>query len=151
MYGTRNCMHSLTCKTALSLILPLLGELACTSARAAPCSQLEAYAAETVVDYLDSWRNVHRAFEQFSHCDDGAISEGYSEAVARLMVDQWQQFPDLLAFTKREPAFAQFVLRHIDETLDPDDLASIKRLATTDCSPGAEALCEHITDAASKK
>ena len=43
------------------------------------CSQLEGYAAETVADYLDSWQNVHLAFQQFAHCDSGGVAEGFSD------------------------------------------------------------------------
>ena len=53
-------------------------------ANAKECTQMEAYAAESVTDYLDSWQNVNRAFRDFGHCDDGGISEGFDEAISLL-------------------------------------------------------------------
>jgi hypothetical protein len=49
------------------------------------CSQEEAIQAETEASTLKDWTAVYISFKRFSHCDDAAISEGYSDAVGRLL------------------------------------------------------------------
>jgi hypothetical protein len=114
---------------------------------ASECGQLEAYAAETVVDYLNNWKNMYLAFRQFKHCDDGAIAEGFSEAVVRLLADQWSHLKELQAFGAKEPAFIDFVIGHMDGTVNAEDLEKIDALARTSCPGGLERLCKRIADA----
>ncbi len=50
------------------------------------CSMRDSYAAETVTDYMDSWKNMHLAYKQFKQCSEsGGPAEGFSDADAKLM------------------------------------------------------------------
>ena len=69
--------------------------------------------AETVTDYLDSWKNVSRAFRAFGHCDDGGIAEGFDEAISVLWVNHWQKLPDMLKYTKENNDFKTFIYKRI--------------------------------------
>ncbi len=114
------------------------------------CSQRDANAADAMVDRPDSWAQVDLAYTKYRHCDDGAIAEGNSEAIARLLVDQWQTLPQLDALIKRNPPLKAFVLRHVDTTLDTNDLNKIKQLSTASCPAGMGALCRALASAASR-
>lgn len=129
-------------KTYLLLIVLLF--MNPIGAYAATCSERDAYAAGTVVDYLDSWQNLNLAYRQFLSCDDGGIAEGFSEAVARLLVDQWSKFNELLVLSARDVGFKKFVLSHIDGTLNIEDLRRIKSLVETRCPKDAKELCGEI-------
>ena len=113
------------------------------------CTMSEANAAEAGIDHLDSWGSVDLAYRKYGHCDDGGIAEGYSEAVARLLVDRWDTLPDLAALIRRNPPLRGFVLRHIDATLDARDIDRIEALATTSCLPSLKSLCRTLKKAAS--
>jgi hypothetical protein len=112
------------------------------------CSAQDAEAADAVVDHLDSWVKVERAFNKYGHCDSGYIAEGNSEAVARLLVDRWQTLPTLAKLIRRDPSLRRFVLRHIDTTLDTGDLEKIKVHSSSSCPTDATALCADILTAA---
>ena len=105
------------------------------------CTPKDAEAADEAVDHLDSWKKVDAARMQFGHCDDGSIAEGNSEAVARLLVDQWNTLPALAGLIKTHPALKRFVLRHIDSTLNTDDLKKIEALASSSCQKDLLELC----------
>lgn len=120
------------------------------AAHAKVCSEREATAADAMVDHPGSWANVNTTFTKYGHCDDGEIAEGNSEAVARLLVDHWDTLPQLAALIKRNPRLKAFVLRHIDTTLDTDDLTKIATLTASSCPAGMNALCRELGDAASK-
>jgi hypothetical protein len=119
-------------------------------ARDRACSPKDAEAADAALDTLDSWAKVERASKKYGHCDDGSIAEGNSEAVARLLVDQWPTLPLLAELVKRDPALKKFILRHIDTTLDTEDLSRIGELASTQCPSGSAPLCRELSQAAAR-
>lgn len=120
------------------------------TAEARICTPKDADAADAAVDHLDTWGDVYRNFKKYGHCDDGSIAEGNSEGVARLLVDRWQTLPYLAALAERHPKFQAYVLRHIDTTLDTDDLDQIANLATTACPEANKSLCASLKEAAAK-
>ena len=123
----------------LALILCL-----CTwvySAHAGECDERDGYAAEVLTDYLDSWKNVARFYKQFKNCDNGGVAEGVSDAIARLLANQWQHLADLLVLASKEQGLEAFVLSHLDETDDSADLNRIAALSRTQCPPTATLLC----------
>lgn len=112
------------------------------------CSPTDAQAADAIVDRIDSWAKLNWAFKKYGHCDDGSIAEGNSEVVARLLVDRWDTLPSLVKLVERNPALEQFVLRHIDSTLDTDDLDKIRDSASSKCPGNAAFLCNELQSAA---
>jgi len=64
-----------------------------------------------------------------------------SEAVARLLVDRWDTLPALAELIKRDPALKRFVLRHVEPTLNTDDLDKIKALAASKYPADSTMLC----------
>jgi hypothetical protein len=133
----------------LARALILVATLFAPLAYGKQCTTSEANAAEAGIDHPDSWGSVDLAYGKYGHCDDGGIAEGYSEAVARLLVDRWDTLPDLAALIRRNPPLRGFVLRHIDATLDARDLVRIEALATTSCFPSLKPLCRALKKAAS--
>ena len=116
-----------------------------------PCTKSEAMQAEKEVDSLSDWDHVYRSYKKFSQCDDGAIGEGYSDAVGKLLANDWGQLNRLLALTKTDKGFQRFVVKHIDETLPGDTLLRISTNARSSCPAGAQRLCSLIARAASGK
>ncbi|HZX27697.1 MAG TPA: hypothetical protein VFF16_11535, partial [Telluria sp.] len=66
------------------------------------------------MDRLESWAALDQARRRFSHCDDGSIAEGFSEAVARLLVDRWKTLRMLTLLARQDARLTSFVLKHID-------------------------------------
>jgi len=61
-----------------------------------PCSRDEAVRAEMATDKLKTWDSVYLLYKQFSHCDDGSIGEGISDAVAKLLANHWDRFSEFV-------------------------------------------------------
>lgn len=128
---------------ALGIALALgIGQV--SPAKAKACSPKDAEAADALVDHIDSWAKLDWTFRKYGHCDDGSIAEGNSEAVARLLVDRWDTLPSLAKLVKGNPALRAFVLRHIDTTLDTDDLVKIQELSASKCPANAALLCSEL-------
>lgn len=108
------------------------------------CTTDQERAAETEAETLRDWAALHQSFLRFKQCDDGSIAEGYSESVARIVVDHWQTLPKLASLTRTDRPFLSFVLKHIDATLNPDDLKRIQENASSRCPAGLASLCSAI-------
>jgi hypothetical protein len=78
--------------------------------------------AMTEADTLRSWDALYKSYTLYQKCDDGAIADGYSESVARVLADHWDTLPQLAELAKNDPKFLRFVLRHVDATDDDKDL-----------------------------
>lgn len=117
------------------------------SAQSPSCSREQAMMAEKEASTLSSWQEVLRSFHSFSACDDGAIAEGYSEAVSRLLAEYWSDAPVLMKLAKEDPYFAEFVVRHIDETVPKARLDMIRSNVRERCPVDGQELCAKLESA----
>lgn len=93
---------------------------------------------------LRSWDALYGSYKSYRQCDDGAIAEGYSESVARILVDHWTSLPRLVRFADKDAAFLRFVMKHVDATLNMVDVQTIKTNAQTQCPPGLSKICAEL-------
>jgi hypothetical protein len=108
-----------------------------------PCAEIEARMLDK--DFtLRSWETLYTSYRSYRQCDDGAIGEGYSESVARLLVDHWNSLPQLARLARRDAEFRAFVIRHVDATLYIDDVEKIRKNAKTLCPTGLQSVCNDL-------
>lgn len=131
----------------LALIM-LTGAGSSTNAAQNPCSSLQAEAAQAAVEAAKTWPQLALAQQRFPHCDAGYVAEANSEAVARLLVDHWDTVSQLDSLAAAQPWFLQFVLLHLDTTLDAADLEHVLQLANTQCRRTSRRLCARLASAA---
>jgi hypothetical protein len=133
-------------KLARSLII-IVGISPCLpQAQDHPCNVIEAQQADT----LRSWDALFNSYKSYSQCDDGAIGEGYSESVARILADHWSTLPRFSELASEKPAFRRFVIKHVDATLNKVDLETIKKNAADHCTPKLRDTCKDLTDQADR-
>jgi hypothetical protein len=131
----------------LGLIASFLFLLSTTDLAAAnqkACTTTEEKQVLDQADRLKDWDAVYRSFIQSAHCDDGAIAEGYSDTVGRLLARDWKHFGVLAKLVAKDKKFEGFVLRHIDETLPIDVLKTIAINAEKSCPADQATLCRKI-------
>lgn len=137
-------VHGIT----IYLVAILLPSIALADSRI--CTKEEAQAAEAVAATARSLGQLHRQFKRYSHCDDGAIAEGFSEAVTLLLAEQWQNVRRSYKVWRHDPTFRAFVIRHIDETVPTERLNRIAEHAQKRCASEMKGLCLEIQIAAKK-
>ena len=87
--------------------------------------------ADCVVDALraipkvNSPATLHDAFLVFGGCDDGGVSELFTEAVTRMLALQWASVSQLQSLVATDPRFKQFIFKHIDATTPVETLRRI--------------------------
>jgi len=111
------------------------------------CTQKEAKRAEIESSALPNWSALYEAYRNYAHCDDGAVWEGYSESVVRLLVRNFSECEKLCELTNVDNYFEQFVIRHIDDTVPREYLDKIMLNVSTNCPSKAKHLCYMIKTA----
>ena len=108
------------------------------------------HAQSSLADARRGWPDLLEHQTVFAACDDGALGEGYSEAVVRLFAHRWGQIGTFAALGKAHPAFQRWAIRHIDATASDEELNRIIANAAN-CSDDAPLsdLCRTIRQAAS--
>ena len=128
-----------------SFLLGLFLGFAAQPVAAKECTQFEAYTAESLYPYLSSWKEMHMAFRAYGHCDDGAIAEGFDEAISVLWEDHWKLVPEMLNEMATDPEFKQFVFKRIGrETIPLKRWQAIVKNAKTECPLAAKSFCQQV-------
>lgn len=128
---------------ALGAMTMLVGYLFMPASMASPqqCTRSQAIQAETQADTLKTWAEVFASYQHYKQCDDGAIAEGYSDSIAKLLSAHWDQIGELAKLSTIDAGFERFVVRHIDELMTPDQYSVIRQQVTSSCPANASRLC----------
>ena len=135
--------------TALVMLIGL-GSVPSTAMANRVCSPATYERADaSLVNAAGSWGSLLRHQKTFASCDDGALAEGYSDAVVTLFAHRWDQFDAFVALSGQSRAFGRWVIRHIDASASPDDLKKVVHNAAR-CTGSAETkdLCGEVSKAA---
>lgn len=111
------------------------------------CTEQEAIAADKEASEITDWKILLRSYLRYNQCDDGSIAEGYSDSVSRLLSDDWNKTPNLIAIIKRNKGFCEFILKHIDETVPLSRLKKITFQAKNKCPNGGKTFCAAVLKA----
>lgn len=118
---------------------------------ATECTESDAYAAEVVTDYLDSWANVYQFFKQFQPCYDASIAEGAEDKIQQLWANQWSTVAQMVVLTNKDREFKSFIWQRItDEAFPKDRFAVVVRNASDRCPAGATEFCSAVINAAAQ-
>lgn len=115
-------------KSFFVLLLLSVGCSASTGEQLEACSKEQALLAETSVGHINSWSDLEHFFKAHRSCDDGLIAEGVSDRVGHLLERDFDGFIEI-AGSASKSEFKQFVIKHVDESLNEDTLRSISRHA----------------------
>ena len=98
--------------------------------------------ADELVTNAQNWDQMLMFFNKYSSCDDGYIAEGVSDKIVKLLGEQG--FDKILDITKKNPQIIDFIVRHIDETTDYDELRKVYNQAKDHCPKTMVKTCNLI-------
>jgi hypothetical protein len=125
----------------------IIGSMARVRA-AQECTLDQSNQAEQTIGGLSTWDQVFVSFKYYKQCDDGAVAEGYDDKIVSLLVSHWDTFDDLQRLAADNPSFEEFVLKHIDTLMSPEDAKHIVKNADTRCPVDARELCARLANKA---
>lgn len=99
---------------------------------------------------LNNWNDIYQSKKKHAQCDSGALSEGYSYAVAKTLAHKWETISELRKLTASDKTFEQFVMTHINATADPRDIVKVLSNARERCPASDAQLCSAIEAAVRK-
>lgn len=108
------------------------------------CPPEQAMEAEKSAAVLKDWDSVYKAFKKFAKCDDGAIAEGFSESVSQLLANHWESLGELERLVRTDRKFGEFVVKHVDQTIDADAAAKIHENVEKRCPVKSRTFCKRI-------
>jgi len=129
-------------RIALALAFATLPSLAWSQDK--PCSKPESARAEKAVERTNTWAQLHKAWQDYHHCDSGNVSALYTEAFVRLLVE-WKDV-DAIAASMSDAPFKAFMEKHLTDPAAKDDLESIYSRAKSSCPAKNEAFCAQLAD-----
>ena len=112
----------------------------------ARCYPADTRRAVTDLRRVAGWNDFYDSYKRYSRCDAGRVAEEYSYALGRLLAREWKDVNLLLRLAVSDPAFKQFVLKHIDENVPEEESQVIIRNAREQCPSDGEWLCKAIVD-----
>ena len=127
-----------TCVVGLVLLVPIHAN----AGNMCPGNGIEA--EQSAIHEFQDWQDLFNSYSKFKGCDDGAIAEGWSDAVVHLLATQWDKLGELQVLSSTHSDFEAFVLKHIDATTDADELDAVGTAAASRCPASAGALCNKI-------
>lgn len=129
----------------ISVVMLVLASCVIRTAHAngTACATPLAQEAEITVSALSDWGSVFSAYRKYQVCDDGAIAEGFTDSVVKLLGKGSASISELQEFVRKDHVFLKFVYRHITESADPDDLKAIVS-STRNCPPENRKLCVEL-------
>jgi len=103
-----------------------------------PCEKETA----ALMEISSSWSTMYSAAQVLpKRCFDGYFAEGISDALVRKMGQDWPGFILLVEEHAGDSHFFPLVLRSINQTLNPDDVAKVKDLAEHSCPAQTSVKC----------
>lgn len=135
------------CALTLVVLVPLTS---CAASADSACSTSEAKDAENAVASIRSFGEFREAYRRYSHCDDGSVAEGFSEASTSIVVSQWGDIRNIDSELGLDSHLRNFFIKHVDATAPLERLGEIERLSGASCPKESELLCAEISAAAKR-
>jgi len=116
------------------------------SAQDKQCTKADEAAASKAIDRVVQWGQLQKSWQDYRHCDSGAIDDAYTDALMRMLVE-WKKPEALAGSMDKDPAYAAFVIKHIKSPAAKDDRESVYSRAKGACPANLTAFCDKIAEA----
>jgi hypothetical protein len=111
-----------------------------------PCSKADAANAEKAIDKVLNWPQLHKAWQDYRHCDTDKVAEGFTDALMRMMVD-WKGVDQLAGAMQKDPQYKEFIYSHVKSPAAKDDHTMVYSRVRTGCPKGQDEFCAELADA----
>jgi hypothetical protein len=109
------------------------------------CTQVKQLGLEKEASELRNWPSLYKSYRTYRTCPfDADAAEGYSESVARILVDHWDSVSEGAKLFRNDRTFEKFVFGALNDTLADADLERIRSLSNDSCPSGMELVCKRF-------
>lgn len=114
------------------------------------CPDVISVAAAVSEDHLKNWNDLYQLSRRYRGCDTGALAEGYTDFVVRILSLRWDSLDELKKLIAADKTFEDFVLSHIDASADPAHIVMVLTNVKERCPAESAQLCSAIEKAVRK-
>ncbi|HUR59994.1 MAG TPA: hypothetical protein VM029_19890, partial [Opitutaceae bacterium] len=93
------------------------------------------------------WDQLYKTWQDYKHCDKGAVAEVFTDALLRCLVD-WKQMERLAQPMESNAEYRAFVIRHLSSPAAKDDVNAVYSRAKMSCPKGLDKFCTDIATTA---
>ena len=111
------------------------------------CSKADAGRADKAIDSVTTFAQLHKAWQDWRHCDSGPVAETFNDALFRLLVD-WKGVDGLASTVGGSADYKAWVLARV-KAASKEDKSAIFSRAKTGCPSKHASLCDDLIAAAS--
>jgi len=129
----------------IALATALLAFGAASGAADRACTKADASAAGKAVERVNNWAQLYKSWQDYRHCDTGAVADGYTDALLRLFVE-WKDVGALAATMKKDAEFAQWVHERLKSPAAKDDQPAVYSRVKASCPSGMDSFCAEIAE-----
>jgi hypothetical protein len=117
----------------------------CAAVHAAdkPCSPAESANAEKAIDRVVNWGQLHKAYQDYRHCDKDNVADVYTDAVLRLTVE-WKNVSTMADAMGKDAGFKEFVRVHLQSPAAKDDQEAVYSRTKNQCPKGLDTFCTDL-------
>jgi hypothetical protein len=114
------------------------------------CTKADAANAQKSLDRASNWGQMHKAWQDFRHCDVDATADQFTDALMRLIID-WKNVDAFAGAVEKDAQFKEFVHARLRSPASKDDAEDVYARAKSKCPKGLDAFCAELAAAANPK
>jgi hypothetical protein len=140
-------MKILRVTIASACVVLVAGSIAASPARAAdkPCTKSDAANGERAIERDNNWNQLYRSWQDYHHCDTGAVADAYTDTLMRLMVE-WKNVEALSAAMQKDAQFKEWVHERLKSPAAKDDKPAVYSRVVASCPKGMDTLCAELAE-----
>ncbi|HEX7466044.1 MAG TPA: hypothetical protein VF309_05340 [Usitatibacter sp.] len=122
-----------------------LGAASIACAADKPCTKADAVNGEKAIERANNWSQLYKTWQDYRHCDTGAVADGYTDSLMRLMVE-WKSVDALAAAMEKDPAFKEWIYARLKSPAAKDDQPAVYSRAMASCPKAMDAFCAELAE-----
>lgn len=130
-----------------SVLLNVTGAASASETEGCPLG-IQLRALGSVSSARHAWKALYGHYKAYGQCDAGPIAEGYSYDVVELLSSKWLVIDEMTRLTTQDPGFLRFLLAHVDDQAETNDLEIIRDNARNACPRKQHLMCRQLADRA---
>ena len=109
------------------------------------CTPAQSAAADKALDRVVNWELMYKTWQDYGHCDSGALEDVFTDALMRLAVE-WKNVDQFARRYQGDAKFKAFVDKHIRSPGAQEDAKSLYSRAKQSCPAKLDAFCAELAE-----
>lgn len=110
-----------------------------------PCTKADAANGAKAIERDNNFNQLYKSWQDYRHCDTGAVAEAYTDSLLRLMVE-WKGVDTLAAAMQKDAEFKDWVHARLKSPAAKDDQPAIYSRVKSSCPKAMDDFCTELAE-----